>query len=142
MSAGFLTRATKRQAEPVRTNFSEKFAEMSGILSRPLNQGPLNGGEFQTGGFDRSGNLSFLFCPFLSFLGDFPIFPGFSRFARDFPDLLGETWSGEFPRFVPFLPSRPIKSTYEEPGLSKGSATQSGPFPKTWETPRFGNTPV
>ena len=48
------------------------------------------------GGFKRGGFLiwtcpSFcvLFCPFLSFFGTFPIFVGFSRFARG--------WSGDFP---------------------------------------------
>ena len=50
-------------------------------------QGPLNGG-VSNGGVSRSG----LVLPFLSFFvlfGTFPIFPGFSRFARG--------WSGDFP---------------------------------------------
>ena len=49
------------------------------------------GGGFHTGGFPDL-DLSFLFCPFLSFFvlfGTFPIFLGFSRFARG--------WSGDFP---------------------------------------------
>ena len=41
----------------------------------------------QTGGFPDL-DLSLLFCPFVLF-GTFPIFPGFSRFARG--------WSGNFP---------------------------------------------
>ena len=44
-----------------------------------INQSP---GVFQTGGFPDL-DLSFLFCPFLSFLG-------LSRFFWDFPDLLGD----------------------------------------------------
>ena len=61
-------------------------------------------GGFQTGGF-LDLDLSFLFCPFLSFLG-------FSRFFSDFPDLLGDG-PGIFP-ICPFPLARPIKSTYEE----------------------------
>ena len=61
-------------------------------------------GMFQTGGFPDL-DLSFLFVPFLSFLG-------LSRFFRDFPDLLGDG-SGIF-AIRPFPLSRPIKSTYEE----------------------------
>ena len=52
-----------------------------------LAQGPLNGG-VSNGGVSRSG----LFCPFLSLFvlfRTFPIFLGFSRFARG--------WSGDFP---------------------------------------------
>ena len=48
------------------------------------NQGPLNGG-VSNGGVSRSG----LVLPFVSFFGPFPIFLGFSRFARG--------WSGDFP---------------------------------------------
>ena len=83
-------------------------------------------GGFKGGGFPDL-DLSFLFCPFLSFLG-------LSRFFWDFPDLLGDG-----PGIVPICPfplSRPIKSTYEEQS-PKGSATQSGPFPK-----KVGNTRV
>ena len=58
-------------------------------------------GVFQTGGFPDL-DLSFLFCPFLSFWD----FPG------DFPDLLRDG-PGIFP-ICPFPLSRPIKSTYEE----------------------------
>ena len=66
-------------------------------------QGPLNGGGLNEGfpGLD----LSFLFCPFFSFLG-------LSRFFWDFPDLLGDG-----PGTLPICPSplsRPKKSTYEE----------------------------
>ena len=39
-------------------------------------------------------DLSFLFCPFLSFLG-------LPRFFRDFPDLLGDGQG--FSPFIPFL---------------------------------------
>ena len=70
--------------------------------------------------------MSFLFCPFLSFFvlfGTFPIF-------RDFPDLSGDS-PGIFP-ICPFPLSRPIRGT-----VPKGSATQSGPFPKKVETPGF-----
>ena len=55
---------------------------------RDISRGPPNGGGVQTGGVSRSG----LVLPFLSFFvlfGTFPIFLGFSRFARG--------WSGDFP---------------------------------------------
>ena len=68
-----------------------------------VTQGPLNGG-VSNGGFPDL-DLSFLFCPFLSFLG-------LSRFFWDFPDLLGDG-PGIFP-ISPFPLTRPIKSTYEE----------------------------
>ena len=90
-------------------------------------------------------SLSFLFCPFLSFFcpflsffvlfcpfWDFPIFLGFSRFARG--------WSGIFP-IRPFPLSRPIKSTYEEQSR-KGPRHNLDLFRKKWETPGFGNPPV
>ena len=91
----------------------------------PTCQGPPNGG-VSNGGVSRSG----LVLPFLSFFvlfGTFPIFPGFSRFGRG--------WSGDFPdlSFSSF-------SAYEEHlrgTVPKGSATQSGPFPK-----KVGNTRV
>ena len=51
---------------------------------RSDNQGPLNGG-VSNRGVSRSG----LVLPFLSSFGTFPIFLGFSRFARG--------WSGDFP---------------------------------------------
>ena len=70
---------------------------------QPKVQGPPDGG-VSNGGFPDL-DLSFLFCPFLSFLG-------LSRFFRDFPDLLGDG-PGIFP-ICPFPLSRPIKSTYEE----------------------------
>ena len=56
-------------------------------LPKFQNQEPLNGG-VSNGGVSRSG----LVLPFLSFFGlfgTFPIFLGFSRFARG--------WSGDFP---------------------------------------------
>ena len=74
-------------------------------------------GGFQTGGFPDL-DLSFLFCPFLSFLG-------LSRFFWDFPDLLGDG-PGIFP-ICPFPPSR-----RHNLDLSR----------KKWETPGFGNPPV
>ena len=83
-------------------------------------------GGFQTGGFPDL-DLSFLFVPFLSSFGTFPIFLGFSRFARG--------WSRDFPDSSLFS-----FSAYQEHlrgTVPKGSATQSGPFPKT-----VGNPPV
>ena len=71
-------------------------------------------------------DLSFLFCPFLSSFGTFPIFLGFSRFARG--------WSP----ICPFPFTRPIKSTYEEQSR-KGPRHNLDLFPKKVETPRFGN---
>ena len=90
-------------------------------------------------------------CPsFFVLLGPFPIFPGFSRFARG--------WCGDFPDWS-FASSRPINSSHEEqsrkgprhiffilrPGRSPALTTtgvlssicQSGPFPK-----KVGNPPV
>ena len=58
----------------------------------PVVKGRQTGG-CQTGGFPDL-DLSFLFCPFLSFLG-------LSRFFWDFPDLLGD--GPGISRFVPFL---------------------------------------
>ena len=57
----------------------------------PATSNLVNGGVFQTGGFPDL-DLSFLFCPFLSFFvlfGTCPVFLGFSRFARE--------WTGDFP---------------------------------------------
>ena len=85
-------------------------------------------GWFQTGGFPDL-DLSFFFCPFLSFLG-------LSRFFWDFPDLLGDG-PGIFP-ICPFLLSRPIKSTYEEQSR-KGPRHNLDLSRKKWETPQFGN---
>ena len=51
----------------------------------PTNQGSLNGG-VSNGGVSRSGLVLPFFCPFWR---TFPIFLGFSRFARG--------WSGDFP---------------------------------------------
>ena len=87
----------------------------------------------QKGGFPDL-DLSFLFCPFfvlffpfwtffLSFFvlfGTFPIFPGFSRFARGM--VRG------FSRFVPSLFLDLLRAPTRT--VTKGSATQSGPFPK------------
>ena len=92
---------------------------------RENGQGPLNGG-VSNWGVSRSG----LVLPFLSFFVPFGTFPIF----WDFPDLLGDG-PGIFP-ICPFPLSRPIKSTYEAT-VPKGSATQSGPFPK-----KVGNTRV
>ena len=93
-------------------------------LSSHFCQGPLKGGGFKRG-VSRSG----LVLPCLSFFvlfGTFPIFLGFSRFARG--------WSGDFP-ICPFPLSRPIKSTYEEQSR-KGPRHKSGKHPGL-ETPRF-----
>ena len=81
----------------------------------------------QTGRF-KQGGLSiwaflFLFC----FFGTFPIFQGVSRFVRglsgDFPNL-------SFSCFSAYL--QHVRAT-----VPKGSATQSGPFPK-----KVGNPPL
>ena len=93
-------------------------------------QGPLNG-RVSNGGLPDL-DLSFLFCPFLSFLG-------LSRFFLDFPDLLGDG-PGIFP-ICPFPLSRPIKSTYEEQSR-KGPRHNLDLSRKKWETPGFGNPPV
>ena len=85
-------------------------------------------GCFKRGGFPDL-DLSFLFCPFLSFWD----FPG------DFPDLLGDG-PGIFP-ICPFPLSRPIKSTYEEQSR-KGPRHNLDLSRKKWETPGFGDTPV
>ena len=69
-------------------------------------------------------DLSFLFCPFW----DFPDFSGI------FPICSGMV-PGIFP-IRPFSLSQPIKSTHEG-SVPKGSATQSGPFPR-----KVGNPPV
>ena len=86
-------------------------------------QGPLNGG-VSNGGVSRSG----LVRPFLSFFvlfGTFPIFVGFSRFARGRSLFLG----------------RPIKSIYDEQSR-KGPRHNLDLSRKKWETPGFGNPPV
>ena len=88
-------------------------------------QGPLNG-VVSNGGVSRSG----LVLPFLSFFvlfGTFPIFLGFSRFARG--------WSGDFPDLS--FSSFSAYSEHLRGTVPKGSATQSGPFPK-----KVGNTRV
>ena len=79
---------------PARQRFEIAAIRVNAILvaisALPLNsfsQGPLNGG-VSNGGVSRSG----LVLPFLSLFvlfGTFPIFLGFSRFARG--------WSGDFP---------------------------------------------
>ena len=92
-------------------------------------KGRLTGG-FQTGGFPDL-DLSFLFCPFSSFLG-------LSRFFWDFPDFLGDG-PGIFP-ICPFPLSRPIKSTYEEQSR-KGPRHNLDLSRKKWETPGFGKPP-
>ena len=87
-----------------------------------LYQGPLNGG-VSNGGVSRSG----LVLPFLSFFVLLGLSRGFSRFVRglsgDFPD-----WS--FSSFSAYY--QHLRGT-----VPKGSATQSGPFPK-----KVGNPPV
>ena len=85
----------------------------------------------QTGGLPDL-DLSFLFCPFMSFLG-------LSRFFWDFPDLLGDG-PGIFP-ICPFPLSRLIKSTYEEQSR-KGPRHNLDLSRKKRETPRFGTPPV
>ena len=77
-------------------------------------------------------DLSFFFCPFLSFLG-------LSRFFRDFPDLLGDG-PGIF-LIRPFSLVRSIKSTYEEQSW-KGPRHNLDLSRKKWETPGFRNPPV
>ena len=89
----------------------------------PNDQGPLSGG-VSNGGVSRSG----LVLPFLSFFvlfGCFPIFLGFSRFARG--------WSGDFPDLL----FSSFSAYYLRGTVPKGSATQSGPFPK-----EVGNTRI
>ena len=80
-------------------------------------QGPLNGGVSNGGGFPIP-DFFVLFCPFSEFI---------SRFFRDFPGLLAEG-PGIFP-ISPFPLSRPIIE-HLRGTVPKGSATQSGPFPK------------
>ena len=103
-------------------SFSEKNGETP--IAKPLLRNP----EFPVFNLD----LSFLFCPFLSFLG-------LARFFWDFPDLLGDG-PGIFP-ICPFPLSRPIKSTYEEqsrkgPRHNLDLSEKSGKHPGL-ETPRF-----
>ena len=79
------------------TSFSHKIAkfhhlELLGPLSCKSRAANLGG--FQMAGFPDL-DLSFLFCPFFVLFGTFPIFPGFSRFARG--------WSGDFPDSSLFL---------------------------------------
>ena len=85
-------------------------------------QGPPNGG-VSNGGVSQSG----LVLPFLSFFVLLGLSRGFSRFVRalsgDFPD-----WS--FSSFSAYY--QHLRGT-----VPKGSATQSGPFPK-----KVGNTRV
>ena len=88
-------------------------------------------GGFQTGGFPDL-DLSFLSCPFSSFLG-------LSRFFRDFPDLSRDS-SGIF-LICPFTLSRPFNSAYEEQSR-KGPRHNLDLSRKKWETPRFGKPPV
>ena len=87
-------------------------------------------------GFSNGGasdlDLSFLFCPFLPFLGR-------SRFFRDFPDLSGDS-QGISP-ICRFPLSRPMNSAYEEQSR-KGPRHNLDLSRKKWETPRFGNPPV
>ena len=89
------------------------------LVSRAAKRG---GGGSNRGGFPDLG-LSF-FVPF----GTFPIFLGFSRFARG--------WSGDFP-ICPFPLSRPINSAYEEQS-GKGLRHNPDLSRKKFQTPRFG----
>ena len=99
-------------------------------------QGPLNGG-VSNGGVSRSG-LVLPFCPFLSFFVLLGLSRGFSRFVRglsgDFPDWSVSSFSAHYQHLRGTVP--------------KGSATQSGPFPKKsgkhpgLETPRFSFSQV
>ena len=85
-------------------------------------QGPLNGG-VSNGGVSRSG-LVLPFCPFLFFLG---LSWGYSRFVRGLSGIFPD-WS--FSSFSAYY--QHLRGT-----VPKGSATQSGPFPK-----KVGNTRV
>ena len=89
---------------------------------------PVHSRAAKRGGFKRGGVFPIWTCPSLFVLfRTFPIFLGFSRFARG--------WSGDFPDSFLFS-----FSAYEEHlrgTVPKGSATQSGPFPK-----KVGNTRV
>ena len=102
----------------------------AGILEGDLNvQGPLNGGG-SNGGVSRSG----LVLPFLSFLSFF----GLSRFFWDLPDLRRDG-PGIF-LICPFPLSQPFKE-HLRGTVPKGSATQSGPFPKKVGNTRVWNPP-
>ena len=111
-----------------------RFPLENPLENSPLRKGPLRGSWYaraaKRGGFKRGLpdlDLSFLFCPFLSFLG-------FSRFSGIFPICPG-TPRGIFP-ICPFPLSRPINSTYEE-------QSQKGLWHNLRrETPPFGNSPV
>ena len=114
-SGGFLFR--KRRAT---TNVAGLPFPVTKILElKHFAQGPLNGGGVQTGGFPVWTCPSFfvIFCPFW----DFPDFSGIS------PICSGMVRA--FSRFVPFL--------FLSLSVPKGSATQSGPFPK-----KVGNPPA
>ena len=94
----------------------------------PFNQGPLNGG-VSNGGASRSG----LVLPFLSFFGTFPIFPGFSRFARG--------WSGDFPdsslfSFSAFLRA-PTRNSPKRVCDTIWTFPEKSGKPPGLETPRF-----
>ena len=102
--------------------FGNLLGKKSPRMALMENQGPPNGG-VSNGGVSHL-DSSFLFCPFLSFLG-------LSRFFRDFPDLLGDG---------SFLFSFSAYREHLRGTVPKGSATQSGPFPTKkpgLETPRF-----
>ena len=123
-----LLEGVKRKRGRVRViMFVFLFGKFLALFCLFFNQGPAKGGGFKRGVFPIL-DLSFLFCPFLSFLG-------LSRFFWDFPDFLGDG-----PGIFPICFSRPIKSTYEEQP-PKGSATQSGPFSKKVGNTRVWNPP-
>ena len=97
--------------------------KLGSISGKEENQGPLIGGV--SNGVSRSG----LVLPFLSFLGLFLIFPGFSRF------LPGDR-PGIFP-ICPFPLSRPMNSTYEE--QSRKGLRHNPDLSQKKGKPQFGN---
>ena len=109
---------------PCRHPLSGPILRDIAILS--LLTGRQTGVGFKPGG----GSWSGLVLPFLSFFCPFWDSPDFSGI---FPNCSGMVRG--FSRFVLFL----VLGLGTVP---KGSTTQSGPFPKKWETPGFGNPPV
>ena len=78
------------EKQPKHTVFEWDVRALVGRFARAAKRGG-----FQTGGFPDL-DLSFLFCPFLSFLGlsrFFGIFPICSGMVRDFPDLSFSSFS-------------------------------------------------
>ena len=109
----------------VRISIRDQVADGNSLVR---NSGVGGGSKFDPQSISRFVDLSFLFCPFSSFLG-------LSRFFWDFPDL-----SGDSPRIFPIWPFplyRPMNSTYEERSR-KGPRHNLDLSRKKWETPRFG----